>query len=106
MSSLMPSSTEQWKWTATKVIPASANRSHSARIAALAAACSGGSACSEFDGLFSMGFSFQLRELGCSLELQGQDRDFTFYCTSAKRNFGPKSLVPGEEESAPNYHYT
>src|SRR5260370_27967691 len=104
MSSLMPSSPEPSKWTATKVIPASANRSHSARIAASAAACSSGSACSEFDGLFSMGFSFQLRELGCSREPQGQDRDFTFYCTSRQRNLGPKSLVPGEEESPPNYH--
>src|SRR5258708_12993997 len=101
MSSLMPSSPEPSKWTATKVIPASANRSHSARIAALAAACSGGSACSELDGLFSMGFFFQLRELGCSLEPQAQDRDFTFYFTPANQPFAPHSPHPSEQHSTP-----
>src|ERR1700722_3189583 len=104
MSSFTPSSPEPSKCTATKVIPASVSPSHSARMATLASACSGGSACCMFDGSFSMGFSFQLRELGCGREPQSQDRDFTFYCRSTKRNFGPQSLVPSEEEGAPDDH--
>src|ERR1700733_10941890 len=104
MSSHTPASPEPSKCTATNVIPASVSRSHSARIATLAAACSGGSACCMFDGSFSMGFSFQLRELCCSREPQSQDRDFTFHCMSTKRNSGPQSLVPSEEESAPDDH--
>src|ERR1700691_161806 len=58
MSSFTPSSPEPSKCTATNVIPASANRSHAARIAAFAAASSGESDCSEFDGPFSMGLPF------------------------------------------------
>jgi len=56
---------EPSKCTATNVISASANRSHAARIAALAAACSGGSDCSTLDSLF-MEFSFQRRKSCCN----------------------------------------
>jgi hypothetical protein len=57
-----------------------------------------------FDGSFSMGFSLQLRELCCSREPQSLEKDFTFYCSSTKRNFGPQSLVPSVEKSAPDDH--
>src|SRR6202158_1299896 len=60
MSSFTPSSPEPSKCTATNVIPASANRSHAARIAAFAAASSCESDCSEFDGPFSMGLPFNV----------------------------------------------
>src|SRR6266576_1616905 len=102
MSSFTPSSPEPSKCTATKVIPASANRWHSARIATLAAACSGGSACCMFDGSFSMGFCFQLRDLCCSREPQSQDRDFRFYCRVNEAKLWTAVAVPSKEESAPD----
>src|SRR6266853_2288925 len=75
MSSFTPSSPEPSKCTATNVIPTSANRSHSAMMAAFAAAFSGGSACSRFDALFSMGLSFR-QSLSGSTPAQQKSESF------------------------------
>src|ERR1700721_270130 len=98
MSSLTPSSPESSKWAATNVIPPSANRSHSARIAALAAACSGGKC------LVCIWWFVGHSVLRSSSKNGGQDRDSTFYCASAKRSLRTASLVPGEEKRAPDDH--
>src|ERR1700730_5173242 len=94
MSSLTPSSPEPSKWTATKVIPASTNRSQSARIAAFAAACSGGIDCSEFDGSGSIGFSFQHRKYAAT-----QRRPFALMKTAKRRLV----MFPSQEGLPINY---